>query len=274
MPPLQTAASPISEATLVDRWLSGPRGAHHTEDGRSLRVIFPGVPGGGPGPDVRGAVLELAGDELRGDIEVHLKSRGWYQHGHHDDPAYGGVILHLVARNDGGTLASRHVSGRAIPIAVTGQQAFPAYLPPCAHHPFPAPTLAALGLRRLETKASAVAATVASEGPAQALYEIVLKTAAGPTNGAAFWHLARTLRLAPLLERAPAGPGRRESLSALLAVWAEPLKLSARGRPAAGAGVPGVSPPIAPSVSDLPGSRRWERTRISPATARLVAAAM
>ena len=48
-----TKSSAISEATLVERWLSGPRGLDRTEDGRSVRVVFPGVRGGGEGPDVR-----------------------------------------------------------------------------------------------------------------------------------------------------------------------------------------------------------------------------
>lgn len=233
MPPLQTAPSPISEATLVGRWLSGPRGVRQTEDGRALRVLFPGVPGGSHGPDIRDAVLELAGDELRGDIEVHLESRGWYRHGHHDDPAYGRVILHLVARNDGGALASRHVSGRAIPIAVTEPGALPGYAPPCTLHPDPAPALALLGLRRIQAKASAVSAAVASDGPAQTLYELMLKTAGGPANGTAFLQLARGLPLAPLLERTAAGVDRPGALSSLLTAWAQPLPLSTRGRPAA-----------------------------------------
>ncbi len=106
-PPLPKIRERISEATLVEWWLAGLRGVRRIEDGRAVRVVFPGILGGGRGPDVRDAVLELAGDTLRGDIEVHLRDCSWYEHGHDNDPAYSAVVLHLVAGNDGRALASR-----------------------------------------------------------------------------------------------------------------------------------------------------------------------
>ena len=238
MPPRQmtaTAASSASEAALVERWIKGPRGAARTEDGREIRVLFPGVPGPGPGPDVRDAVLELAGDAVRGDIEVHLRARGWYDHGHHHDPAYGRVVLHLVAVNDGETLASSHASGTSIPIAVAGQGEFEGFAPPCSRHLRPAEVLADLGVRRLRSKASsALQAGVGTQDRGQVLYELLLKTCGGPVNGPALRELARTLPLGALLERADHNAeGRAASLAGLLLTWAERLDLSTRCRPAA-----------------------------------------
>ncbi len=221
MPIPQTTVSAISEATLVARWLSGPRGVRQTEDGRSVRVLFPGVPGGGSGPDVRDAVIELAGDELRGDIEVHLKSRGWYQHGHQNDPAYGRVILHLVAENDAGTLVSSHVSGRAIPIAVTAQHPFPGYAPPCTLHPDPRPTLAALGLRRVQSKAATIAARLRFDGPAQPLYELIVNAVLPVGLAAGHWSPAQAEgELATL--GAPGTYGRLKRLEGWLSTAGEP----------------------------------------------------
>ena len=129
------------------------------------------------------AVLELAGDMVRGDVEVHLRSRGWYEHGHNDDPRYANVVLHLVGENNGGSLISRHRSGRAIPIAVTAKDVFPTYSPPCTRHSAPKPVLEILGLERVEAKAVAVSRTVVAHGAAQALYENILRIAGGrPTR--------------------------------------------------------------------------------------------
>jgi hypothetical protein len=62
-----------------------------------LRVVFPGRRWGGPGPDFQGAVLAtLAGQLIRGDVEVHVRARGWVQHQHAADPNYARVILHVV----------------------------------------------------------------------------------------------------------------------------------------------------------------------------------
>jgi hypothetical protein len=199
-----------SEAELAGRWAAGLRGALRLADGRGLRIVFPGVPGGGSGPDFRGAILDAGGDLLRGDVEIHLLASGWRAHGHHADDAYAGVVLHVVALNDGGGVSTAHASGRAIPLLVVraaGQARFPPpFTPPCAllsaQGRDPAAALERLGLRRLRIKAARVAPLVACAGAGQALYQILLETLAGPANRAAFAGIARQLPLAALLERA------------------------------------------------------------------------
>ena len=42
------------------------------------------------------AHLIIGGREVKGDIEIHLVSSDWYHHGHHQDPRYDKVILHVV----------------------------------------------------------------------------------------------------------------------------------------------------------------------------------
>lgn len=73
-------------------------------------LLRPGRAGRGPGPDVREAACALpAGIVRAGDVEVHLRASDWARHGHATDPAYGGVLLHLVWTDDrpaaGGPLA-------------------------------------------------------------------------------------------------------------------------------------------------------------------------
>jgi hypothetical protein len=71
-----------------------------TEDARRVRVEFPGVRGGGRGPDFLGARIVIGGERRSGDVELHLVPSGWRDHGHGGDGAYAGVILHVVLRRD------------------------------------------------------------------------------------------------------------------------------------------------------------------------------
>jgi len=67
-----------------------------TEDGTRLEVVFPGWLNRGKGPDFTHARVMVGGTELYGDVEVHLSDEGWVSHGHHTDPAYDRVVLHVV----------------------------------------------------------------------------------------------------------------------------------------------------------------------------------
>jgi len=69
-------------------------------DGSSLRIISGGVWNGSAGPDFRQAALLFDSQLQRGDVEVHRYSSDWFRHGHHRDPAYEQVILHVVWQND------------------------------------------------------------------------------------------------------------------------------------------------------------------------------
>ena len=60
-------------------------------------MLYPGRPGTSAGPDFRDAVLEVEGLGLvQGDVELHLRQQDWYNHGHHGDPNYNGVVLHAA----------------------------------------------------------------------------------------------------------------------------------------------------------------------------------
>lgn len=223
----ETAAAWPAEAALAARWAAGLGRALRLEDGRALRVIFPGVPAGGSGPDFGGAILDAGGDYLRGDVEVHLRASGWFAHGHDTDPAYARVVLHVAGVNDAGQAVTHHAGARAIPILVLRPQARgafpPPFTPPCtieaAHGTGPGPALERMGLRRLRLKANRVAPFLAAEGPAQVLYTLLLETLAGAANRAAFASLARDLPLAALLERVL--PVRRTTADRVLALSAE-----------------------------------------------------
>ena len=87
-----------------------------TEDGRRLRVVYPGRRSAGAGPDFRDAVLiDEAGGRLVGDVELHISAGGWRAHGHHVDANYNGVALHVVF-SPKGSRVTRLQSGMEAPV--------------------------------------------------------------------------------------------------------------------------------------------------------------
>ncbi len=68
-----------------------------TCDGRKLRVLHPGFWNREAGPDFREAVVQFENaPPLMGDIEIDIDAQNWRGHRHEDNPAYRGVILHVV----------------------------------------------------------------------------------------------------------------------------------------------------------------------------------
>ena len=235
---------PARESDLAERWAAGIPGSLRLEDGRALRVIFPGTPAGGSGPDFTGAILEADGDLLRGDVELHLAASGWRAHGHARDPAYAAVVLHVVLENDDGAALTAHASGRLIPVLVLPPPVSfpPPFTPPCAiaaaNGREPGPALDRLGLRRLRMKAARADHLVRAVGSGQALYALLLETLGGPANREPFAAIARTLPLGPLLELAAGSDAPRAfALSAHLKGRAANLVLRRAGlRPMASPG--------------------------------------
>lgn len=240
------AAASLPESALAARWAAGVPGPLRLEDGRALRVIFPGTPAGGSGPDFTGAILDAGGDLLRGDVEIHLRASGWRHHGHATDVAYGGVVLHVAGINDEPGAFTFHRSGRLIPVLVLAPDSRPAFpppfTPPCAiataRGQHPGDVLERMGLRRLRIKAARVSPAIAAHGSGQALYALLLETLGGGANREPFAALARRLPLALLLEtdRLP-GVSRTLALGAALKGAAAPLALRRAGlRPMASPG--------------------------------------
>lgn len=67
-----------------------------TTDGQNLHVVSPGWWNRSEGPDFKGAQIEFNGKLRTGDVEIHLHGGDWTSHGHHQDPRYDNVILHVV----------------------------------------------------------------------------------------------------------------------------------------------------------------------------------
>jgi hypothetical protein len=110
----------VAEITLSAAWHAGAVPTRlDTADGVSLEIVHRGTWSHGLGPDFRDALILFEGRELRaGSIEIHLRTRGWGDHGHHLDPAYDAVVLHLVGEHDG--TETRRLDGAIVPVVVIG----------------------------------------------------------------------------------------------------------------------------------------------------------
>ncbi|THH40281.1 DUF2851 family protein [Neolewinella litorea] len=71
-----------------------------TTEGQPLTIQQFGIHNIHAGPDFDDARIQLDGLHWAGKVEMHLRSSEWYDHGHHEDPAYDGVILHVVLEED------------------------------------------------------------------------------------------------------------------------------------------------------------------------------
>ena len=95
---------PITEKQLAHLWQrrAARSRALRTERGNRIQVLYPGRPGVTAGPDFRNALLLVEDQGLvQGDVEVHLRQHDWRSHGHHEDPNYNGVALHVALETAG-----------------------------------------------------------------------------------------------------------------------------------------------------------------------------
>jgi len=108
------------EQLLQKIWLRGEfdRAAARTMDGRALTIQHPGKWNRLGGPDFRGARLRLGDQTIVGDIELHLYAGDWVAHRHAQDPAYDGVMLHVVLFPPTAGQVTRGANGQAIPVLV------------------------------------------------------------------------------------------------------------------------------------------------------------
>ncbi len=214
----------LPEALLHSAWRAagGSAAAIKGRDGHSYSVIYPGRPADGAGPDFRDAVLlRDDGRRVHGHVEVHVRSSDWHGHGHTDDPAYNGVVLHVVAEDAGAPIATP--SGMRIPLLVLDRRSIRKLVSTdgwtgAASRAAPLPTLdmAAAGDEWFMNRAHGYSLQL-EDDPEQAMWEGALECLGYPANKKGFRQLAARLPWRTVYEYA--GSCNRTNLEDLLA-WA------------------------------------------------------
>ena len=88
-------------------------GSLFTTEGLPVTVLSPGSHNFLSGPDFFNSRVVIAKQEWAGNVEIHINSSHWFAHGHQEDAAYEGVILHVVWEHDREIFRS---DGSAIPV--------------------------------------------------------------------------------------------------------------------------------------------------------------
>jgi hypothetical protein len=88
--------APLTERHIQALWLEQKyMRPLYTPQGDRVEVVSPGLWNTEAGPDFLKAHLRIGGQEVKGDIEIHLNDAGWYSHRHHEDDRYNQVVFHL-----------------------------------------------------------------------------------------------------------------------------------------------------------------------------------
>ena len=195
----------LPERLLAKLWRAREGRTLRAADGRRVQALYVGRPAPGHGPDFQDAVVLLDGERRTGGVELHRKPSDWRAHGHDADPAYDGVILHVVARAEGGGPDLPVVELRA---RKRGAAPEPALLERAAREGTAAlrQMLARSGLARFRERVEAAARRAAEAGPEQALHEAVFEALGYAENRAPFLRLARDAPAAELRRAALAAP--------------------------------------------------------------------
>ncbi len=210
-PPGAATGPPLSERDLAHLWEGQrfPPQALTTAAGQPLRVVYRGRRGGGPGPDYRDAVIQAPWGTLRGDVELHLRARDFRRHGHHRDPAYNRLALHLVYWPDDSP-DTVLASGRRVPMAALAPwveqrsqeirrwlQGPALWVEPCRGAAYQmggeavAAVLDRLGDIRFRRRTAEHRRALVRQDPDEVLYRALLEALGYGGNREAFLHLAR-----------------------------------------------------------------------------------
>ncbi|MBC8274247.1 MAG: DUF2851 family protein [Chloroflexi bacterium] len=90
----------VSEKLVARLWQCQLVNSLVTDNGERFQAIYPGRVSHNRGCDFKDAVFTLNGQMISGDVEIHVKSSQWYSHGHHRDPKYNNITLHVVCLQD------------------------------------------------------------------------------------------------------------------------------------------------------------------------------
>ena len=113
---MEKIKEPAREGFLYQIWVERSFNRPlRTVDGQDVRIVEKGIRNYDAGPDFLNVLINLNGETVRGDIEIHPIAGDWYAHGHHTDPRYNNVILHVVTMACPSSFQTRRQDGRLVP---------------------------------------------------------------------------------------------------------------------------------------------------------------
>ena len=107
----------MNEVFLQFLWHNGLFGDKFAiaTSGEPVEIIQVGEQNTDSGPDFVNARIRIGNTLWVGNVEIHQKSYDWFRHGHHTDPAFDNVILHVVLEHD---TEVRRPDGEIIPSVI------------------------------------------------------------------------------------------------------------------------------------------------------------
>lgn len=107
----------MDERGVARLWKSGRLSRFIDDTGNEVEVIYAGRKSSFSGCDFQDAVIMINGKRVTGNIEVHVDSDLWVKHGHQWNPAYNGIVLHVVMWRKG-ELPVRLETGAVLPTVI------------------------------------------------------------------------------------------------------------------------------------------------------------
>jgi hypothetical protein len=207
----------LPESRVVKIWQDCIKGRTDlvTEEDGPIEVVYPGRLNDDRGADLCDAVIVTGRGLQQGDIEIHVRSSSWWGHGHHQDPRYNRVILHVVYQRDTGAAVTLQ-DGRTVPTLalekyVTGTLGTLYRRPmPCCeiidhqNTAFIGNILDKAGDRRFQAGAVEFQQQLSLSEAEQVLYQGILGALGYKKNKAPMLELAHRVPLSRLMAAAPA----------------------------------------------------------------------
>ena len=203
----------ITEKLVALKWQQFLGQKLITEEGKWIKVVYPGRDNCDSGPDFCDAILAEDGRNLiKGDIEVHVKSSDWYSHGHHNDPAYNNIILHVVMWSKCGFIST--YNGNFVPevcLANVQYQELTSHHLPCFHIVLRKDRQTLLrildvaGDQRFKQKAMGFQTNMQWEETGEVLLKGIMRALGYSKNTAPFEELARRVPLSFIEKVEPMG---------------------------------------------------------------------
>jgi hypothetical protein len=189
--------------------------------GQPVNVVYPGRPNDTRGGDFRDALVTISRESKSGCIEIHTLASHWQSHGHHLDPFYNQVVLHVALEGDRDFI-TRLQNGSSVPTIILDNQVTPqnpdspSELARRCHgqdgNQYRLEILERAGSERFDSRVKRLAEELASQDAEQVLYQNILEALGYTRNKIPFRHLAGQAPLKRLTDLASTDNSASERL--------------------------------------------------------------